>query len=83
MPHADEPAGSHALLLPEVAGKLKESLRSRRNQPDSNFDRVQKAPFNIKDYVFVGGLRLAEIWRLLLGAPMLMAIKAVCDRVDE
>jgi predicted PurR-regulated permease PerM len=77
--------------LPDVARKLKESLRSPRNQPDSNFDRMQKAatqleqaavdgdatrsavgkgvarvqieraPFNIKDYLFVGGLRLAEM----------------------
>ena len=77
--------------LPEAARKVKESLRSPRNQPDSNFDMMQKAAiqleqaaadgdavhsltakgvarvqiekpaFNIKDYVVVGGLRLAEM----------------------
>jgi predicted PurR-regulated permease PerM len=75
--------------LPEAARKVKESMRSPRNQPDSNFDKMQKAAsqleqaategdaarlsaakgvarvqiekpaFNIKDYVVVGGLRLA------------------------
>jgi predicted PurR-regulated permease PerM len=77
--------------LPEAARQLKESLRSPHNQPESNFDRMQKAatqleqaaadsdatrgavgkgvarvqidkaPFNIKDYVFVGGVRLAQM----------------------
>ncbi|HMC16057.1 MAG TPA: AI-2E family transporter [Albitalea sp.] len=77
--------------LPEAARRVKESVRSPRNQPDSNFDKMQKAAtqleqaaadgdaarssaprgvarvqiekpaFNIKDYVVVGGLRLAEM----------------------
>jgi predicted PurR-regulated permease PerM len=77
--------------LPEAARKLKESVRSPRNQPESNFDKMQQAAaqleqasaesdaarspaargvarvqiekpaFNIKDYVVVGGLRLAEM----------------------
>jgi predicted PurR-regulated permease PerM len=77
--------------LPEAARKVKESMRSPRNQPDSNFDKMQKAAsqleqaategdaarlsaakgvarvqiekpaFNIKDYIVVGGLRLAEM----------------------
>ena len=36
--------------------------------------------------IFVGVLAfgwLWGIWGLLLGAPLLMAIKTVCDRIDE
>jgi predicted PurR-regulated permease PerM len=81
--------------LPEAARRVKESMRSPRNQPESNFDKMQKAAtqleqaaddgdaartatkgvarvqiekpaFNIKDYVVVGGLRLAELLAQLI-----------------
>jgi predicted PurR-regulated permease PerM len=76
--------------LPAAARQLKESVRGPSNQPESNFEKMQKAAtqleqatldaplpssalrgvtrvqiekpaFSIKDYVVVGGLRLAEL----------------------